>query len=295
MRASASLLALLFLCLAAAPASGQAVVPIVELSVSPAEQFVNVTSAPVDASFACTVFVEGLPLVRYRVDLTAYCEGWQTRCEPAQLLVTGSTNESFQAVVTVPAGTPASMQHQVEVYANVSTSGLPLNSSVAYALVSVQPVYGLKLTTNATAIAVGAGKSAPWPFTVQNTGNGRDTFGTTVVNSASFPGWTLVCNRTSVSVDTNASFNLRYDIKPPADAGNQTVILQVRAFSRGAAFKNLTVEQKLELEITVTAAPAAANTTKPSGNGKSFLPGAGGPALGLAVALAALVALRRRK
>ena len=147
LRASASLIALAMLVMAAVPVHAQSVIPVIVLTVAPVEQVVNVTGSPVDASFDCTVFVEGLPLVRYRVDLAAYCEGWAAWCDPAQFTVTGMANESFRARVTVPAGTPSTMQHQLEVLANVSTTGVPLNSSTAYALVSVYPVYGLKLRT----------------------------------------------------------------------------------------------------------------------------------------------------
>ena len=294
MRASASLAALLLLCLAAAPASGQSVVPIVELTVSPPEQFVNATCATAEAAFDCTVFVEGLPLVRYRVNLTAVCEGWEARCDPAVFTITGSANTSFKALVTVPAGTSSTMQHQVEIWANVSTTGVPLSSGVAYALVSVWPVFGLSLRTNTTTLAVEAGKSVVWPFVLDNTGNGRDTFGLTVVNSGSFAGWSVV-SRTSVSVDAGKSINLNYTIKPPSDAKNQTVILQVKAFSRGASFQNITVEQKLELEISVKEVAQGGNGTKPPDNNKAPIAGAGGLALALALVLAALVAFRRRK
>ena len=295
MRASASLAALLILCLAAVPASGQSVIPIVELTVAPVEQFVNVTTAPVEAAFDCTVFVEGLPLVRYRVNLTAVCEGWEARCDPAVFTITGSANTSFKALVTVPAGTSSTMQHQVEIWANVSTTGVPLVSTEIFALVSVWPSYGLKLATDIQRVSVDAGAEVVWPFTLQNTGNGMDTFGLTVVNSASFAGWTVTCNRTSVSVNANHTVNLKYTIRPPSNALNQTLILQMRAFSRNAAFENLTVEQKLELEISVNATLAGGNGTKPTDDKKSPIPGAGGPALALTLLLAAIVAFRRRK
>ena len=292
MRASASLLVLGLLCLAAFPASGQSVKPIVELTVSPAEQFVNVTTTPAEASFDCTVFVEGLPLVRYRVNLSAFCEGWETRCDPAQLTVTGAANNTFRAFITVPAGTPSTLQHQVEIWANVSSTGLPLANCATYALVSVSPLYGVKVRTDTTAVSVDAGKDVVWPFSLDNTGNGRDTFGVTVVNSASFPGWSVVCNRTSVFVDVNGSINLKYTIKPPADARNQTVILQMRAYSKNAAFQNLTVEQKLELEISVRSASQGGNGSKPP---DKKAPGALAGGLAVALALAALAVSRKRK
>jgi hypothetical protein len=293
LRASVSLLSLALLVLAAVPVQGQSVIPIVVLTVAPVEQVVNVTTSPVDASFDCTVFVEGLPLVRYRVDLTAYCEGWPARCDPSQFTVTGMANESFRAYVTVPAGTPSTMQHQVEVSANVSTTGVPLNSSTAYALVSVYPVYGLRLRTDTQRVSVDAGKMATWPITIENTGNGRDNVGTTVVNSASFSGWTIKSSRTSINIDVNGTFNLYYNITPPSDAKNQTIILQVRMYSKNAAFKNLTVEQKLELEISVNAVPQGGNGTGPPD--RKNAPGFGAAAFALSLGLAALAAFRRRK
>ncbi len=294
MRASASLAALAMLFLAAMPVQGQSLVPIVVMTVSPDEQFVNVTAEAVEASFDCTVFVEGLPLVRYRVNLTAYCEGWATRCDPSQFVVTGMANNSFRAYVTVPAGTSSSMQHQVEIIANVSTTGVPLASAATYAVVSVWPAYGLKLRTDIQHVSVDAGKEVIWPFTLENTGNGWDSFTITTVNPASFAGWTVKCNRTTINLNTNASFNLNYTIKPPADAKNQTQILQFRAYSKYANAKNLTVEQKLELEIAVNAVAPPANATKPQET-KNFLPGAPAGVVALALVLAAAVAWRRRK
>jgi len=294
LRASASLAVLALLCLAAVPASGQ-VVPTVELTVAPVEQFVNVTIAPVEAAFDCTVFVEGLSVVRYRVNLTAVCEGWEARCDPAQFVVTGSANNSFRAFVTVPAGTSSTMQHQLEIWANVSTTGVPLASTETFALVSVWPSYGLKLATDIQRVSVDAGAEVVWPFTLQNTGNGRDSFTITTINPSSFPGWTVKCNRTTVNLDTNASINLNYTIKPPADAKNQTQILQFKVYSKYAYAKNLTVEQKLELEISVHAVPQGGNTTKPTDETNAPIPGAGGPAMALIPVLAALVAFLRRK
>jgi len=293
MKIPVSLLVLSMLCLASFPVSGQSVVPIIVLSVSPVEQFVNVTSISAEAAFDCTVFVEGLPLVRYRVNLTAYCEGWEARCDPALFTVTGSATNSFRAIVTVPAGTPSTLQHQVEIWANVSTTGVPLASSAAYALVSVWPVYGVNLRTDTRIVGVDAGKDAVWPFSLDNTGNGRDTFGLTVVNPGSFPGWTITCNRTSVFVDINGTINLKYTIKPPADARNQTVILQMRAYSKNAAFRNLTVEQRMELELSVKGAAPVQNNTKPPD--KKNAPGFEAGGLALVLALAALTALRKRK
>ncbi len=294
MRASASLAALALLLLAAMPAQGESLVPIVVLTVAPDEQFVNVTADPVEASFDCTVFVEGLPMVRYRVNLTALCEGWATRCDPALFVVTGMANNSFRAYVTVPAGTSSTMQHQVEIIANVSSTGIPLASLSAYALVSVWPVYGLKLGTGIQRVSVDAGDEVTWPFTLQNTGNGRDSFTITTINPSSFPGWTVKCNRTTVNLDTNSSINLNYTIRPPADARNQTQILQFRVYSKYAFAKNLSIEQKLELEIAVNAVAQPANVTEP-GEDKEFLPGAQAVGLALALALAAAVAWRRRK
>lgn len=293
MRASASLAVLALLGLAAFPVSGQSIVPVVELSVAPENQFVNVTTSPVEASFDCTVFVEGLPLVRYRVNLTAACEGWEARCEPSAFTITGSANESFRAIITVPPGMPSTMPYQVEIWANVSTTGIPLASGTIYATVSVWPTYGVRLRTDTARVGVDAGKEVVWPFGLENTGNGRDTFGLTVVNAASFAGWSVVCNRTSVSVDVNGSINLKYTIKPPADSRNQTITLQMRAYSKGASFQNLTVEQKLELEIAVKAVPQGGNGPKPPV--KKNTPGTGAGGLAILLALAALAASRKRK
>jgi hypothetical protein len=293
LRASASLLAFALLVLSAVPVQAQSVIPIVILTVAPVEQVVNVTGSPVDASFDCTVFVEGLPLGRYRVNLSAYCEGWPAWCDPSQFTVTGMANESFRTFVTVPAGTPSTMQHQVEVTANVSTTGVPLNSTTAFALVSVYPVYGLKLRTDTQRVGTDAGKMATWPITIENTGNGRDSFGTTVVNAASFSGWTIKSSRASINIDVNGTFPLFYNITPPSGATNQTIILQVRVYSKNAYTKNLTVEQKLDLEIAVTAAPSGGGRTKPPD--KKGTPGFEAAAITLVLALAALAAFRRRK
>lgn len=293
MKIPVSLLVLSMVCLASFPVSGQSVVPIIVLTVSPVEQFVNVSAGPADAAYDCTVFVEGLPLVRYRVNLTAYCEGWGARCEPALFTVTGSANNSFRAFVTVPAGTPSTLQHQVEIWANVSTTGVPLASCATYAMVSVWPVYGVKLATDTQRVSVDAGNEVVWPFTLKNTGNGRDSFSITTVNPSTFSGWTVKCNRTTINLDTNASIDLNYTIKPPADARNQTQILQFRVYSKYAYAKNLTVEQKLELEISVKAVPQPGNGSKPPD--KKNAPGTGAGGLAVVLALVALTALRKRK
>jgi len=292
LRASTSLLALALLVLGAFPVSGQSIIPVIVLSSEPVEQFVNLTGGPADAVINCTLFVEGLPLVRYRVNLTATCEGWEARCEPSQFVVTGTANEGFRAIVTVPADATSSTARQVEIWANVSTTGVPLATCATYALVGVWPVYGLSLSTGVTELPVNAGGEAVWPFTIQNTGNGWDTFGTTVVNPASFQGWSVSCNRTSGVVDVNRSYDLKYTIKPPAEARNQTLVLQIKAFSRGASFKNLTVEKGLELSLTVKAATSGGDAKRDEPK-KS--PGAGAAGLGAALAVAALLCALRRK
>jgi len=93
-------------------------------------------------------------------------------------------------------------------------------------------------------------------------------------------------------VDVGATAYATINITPVNTSKNRTVDFTINAYSRGAKFENLTVEDNLTLQLTVVEVPGGG--TKPNPPVKPT-PGAG---LGLflaAAALAALVTLRTRK
>jgi len=287
--------ALVLLTIIAADAGAQSVKPVVELTVEPLTQEVDASTGAASAVYNCSVFVEGLPYVRYRVNLTADCEGWEASCNPAQFTVSGNGTNSFHATVNVPAGEPGGQTKYLTINASVSTTGLQIATCTTYAVLTTRQSFGLNLTTATTELAVTAGKTASWSFALKNTGNGRDTFAISVVNLQSYTsnGWVVKFNHTFVSVDACDTGATTINITPAQDTKNQTVAFQIKAYSRGASFQNITVEAALELQLTVKAAAGGGDGKKPATD-KKGTPGMEALWLLLAMALTALASTLRR-
>jgi len=288
--------AIIFLTAIAANAGAQSIIPVVELTVEPDTKDVDASTGAASAVYNCSVYVEGLPLVRYRVNLTADCEGWQAACDPAQFLVTGSGNNTFHATVNVPAGEPGGQARVLTVNATVSTTGVPLNTSSIYAVLTTHQSFGLKLSTGTPALSVAAGKPVTWAFSLKNNGNGRDTFSLSVIDLQSYtePKWGIKFNRTFISVDSGDTGDCAINITPELNTTNRTVAFKVKAFSRGASYQNITVEDTLELQLTVVASPGGGGGGKKPPTTPKGTPGMEAVWLSLAVALAALAGMHRR-
>jgi uncharacterized membrane protein len=178
--------------------------------------------------------------------------------------------------------------------ASVSTTGLQIATCTTYAILNTRQSFGLKLSTGTPALTVTAGKPATWAFSLKNNGNGRDTFSLSVIDLQTYNqhNWTLKFNRTFMSVDSGDAGNCAINITPDHNTTNQTVTFRIKAFSRGASYQNITVEDTLELQLTVVAAPGGGGKkppTTPKGT-----PGMEALWLLLAVALAALAGMLRR-
>jgi hypothetical protein len=289
--AAAAVIALTFM---AADAGAQSIIPVVELSVEPATQEVDASSGAASAVYNCSVFVEGLPLVRYRVNLTADCEVWHASCDPASFIVTGSGNNSFHTTVSVPAGEPGGQARVLTVNATVSTTGVSLNASTTYSVLTTRQSFGLNLSTDTPNLAVTAGKTASWAFALKNTGNGRDTFSLSVIDLQTYNhnNWTLKFNRTFMSVDSGDTGVCTINITPAQESKNQTVAFQIKAYSRGASYQDITVEDTLELQLSVAAA-GGGDGKKPPSTPKGT-PGPEAVWLLLALAMAALAGVPKR-
>jgi len=293
--APAAVAAVLVLSLLLGECGGQSVIPKVAMTIEPLMQEVDASSGAAEAVYNCSVFVEGIPLVRYRVNLTADCEGWESVCSPSQFLVSGSGNNSFTTTVKVPAGSPGGDNKQLTVNATITTTGLPLATCATFAILSTRQSYGLKLSSDTSALNVNAGQTVTWRFGVKNNGNGRDSFSVQVVNLQSYTstGWTLRFNRSIMSVDVGDVGYAQVNITPPNTSKNQTVQFQISGYSRGAKYANITIEDKLDLALDIVAVPGGGGgkppvTAKPT-------PDAGLAALSVALALAALLGSRGRK
>ena len=285
--------AVILMTVMAADAGAQAIIPIIELAVEPATQEVDVSSGAASAVYNCSVFVEGLPRVPYRVNLTADCEGWPASCEPGSFLVTGNGDNSFRTTVSVPAGEPGGLARVLTVNATVSTTGVPLNTSSVYSVLTTKQSFGLKLSSQTTSLSVTAGKTVSWAFALNNSGNGRDTFSVSVVNLQTYTtnNWTLKFNRSLMSVDAGDTGTCTINITPDPKTKNQTVAFQIKAFSRSAFTENITVEGTLEMQLSVAAAPGGGGKTSTTPKGT---PGMEALWLLLAMALAAMVGLLKR-
>lgn len=293
--APAAVLVVLMLSLLMGGCGGQSVIPKVAMTIEPLTWEVDASSGAAGALYNCSVFVEGIPLVRYRVNLTADCEGWESVCSPNQFLVSGSGNNSFTTTVKVPAGAPGGETRQLTVNATITTTGLPIATCSTYAILSTSQSYGLKLSSDSSAMTVNAGQTVTWKFGVRNNGNGRDSFSVQVVNLQSYTstGWTLRFNRSIISIDVGDVGYAQVNITPPNTSKNQTVQFQISGYSRGAKYANITVEDRLELALDIVAVPGGGGgkppvTAKPT-------PGAGLAALSVVLALAAVLGSRRRK
>jgi uncharacterized membrane protein len=279
----------------AADAGAQSIIPVVEVTVEPLTQEVDASSGAASAVYNCSVNVSGLPLVRYRVNLTADCEGWPAACDPAQFVVSGNGTNSFHATVNIPAGEPGGQMKYLTINASVSTTGLQIATCTTYAILNTRQSFGLKLASGTAALSVTAGKPVTWAFSLKNNGNGRDTYSLSVIDLQTYThsNWTLKFNRTFVSADPGDTGDCAINITPDHNTTNQTVTFRIKAFSRGASYQNITVEDTLELQLTVAAAPGGGGGGKKTTTPKAT-PGMEAPWLLLAAILAALACMLRR-
>jgi len=278
----------------ASDAGAQSIIPVVSITVEPLTQEVDASAGAAQAVYNCSVFVEGLPYVRYRVNLTADCEGWEAACDPSSFVFSGTANNSFHATVNVPAGEPGGQAKYLTINATVSTTGLPLATCSTFAVLTTRQSFGLSLNSETPALAVTAGKTASWPFALNNSGNGRDTYSISVVNLQSYTGngWLVRFNRSLLSVDAGDTGACTVNITPAESAKNQTLAFQIKAYSKGASYQCMTVEATLELQLTVNAAASGGGgnkTTTPKGT-----PGMEACGLLTALALAGLAGALRR-
>jgi uncharacterized membrane protein len=270
--------------------------PTVTVTLGPDSVAVDVSAGPAKAVFNGTVAVSGLPLVRYRLNISAEAGGWECVCDPGTHPFTQSVNLSYTVTVTVPAGAGGGDFRSVNVTANLTTTGLPIASGTASAGIEVNQTFGVRIISGVAVLRVDSGKTVSWPLSLLNTGNGRDTLGVKVANPSAFTSnnWALKFNRTSAyGVETGASALFQLNITPPAGAPNQTVMIQVTGLSRGAASSDLTVEDQAFLNLTVNHVPATGG-----GGNKPSAPKAtagAGPLLIVAAVAAALVALGRKR
>jgi hypothetical protein len=293
---AAALAAVLILTPLLGDTGAQSVIPKVEMSVEPFTQEVDASAGPADAVYNCSVFVEGLPLVRYRVNLTAVCRDWVAVCAPNLITLTGGGNNSFTTRVTVPAGISGGISEQVNITAAVSTTGLPLATCTTYAVLSTRQTFGLELSSIAPTLQVTAGKTAAWTFNLKNTGNGRDTFSLSVVNLQSYTGthWSLKFYRSILSLESGENGSSYINITPPESSKNQTIAFQISAYSREARYECITVEDTLDIALTVVAVPGGGGGDKPNPTPKPT-PGPGASALALVAVMAVMYGVLRRK
>jgi len=297
--ASAALVAVLMLPVLPGWSGAQSIIPKVSMTIEPDLKEVDASAGAADAVYNCSIYVEGLPLVRYRVNLTADCEGWEAVCVPNVFQVTGSGNNTFTTTVKVPSGAPGGDTKQLTVNGTVLTSGLPLATCTIFAILTTKQSYGLKLSSEVSALTVKAGMTVTWPFAVKNTGNGRDSFSVSVVNLQSYTsaGWTssgLKFNRSILSIDAGDAAYAQINITPPNNSKDQTITFQISAYSRGAHYNNMTVENQLDLALTVESVPGGGGGGKTTPTPKPT-PGPGPVALAAAAVLAAILGLQRRK
>jgi hypothetical protein len=266
---------------------------VVRIDVEPLTQDVDASTGAASAVYNCSLFVEGIPYVRYRVNLTAECEGWEATCDPASFIVTGTANNTYKTTVKVPAGEQGGQARYLTLNATVST-GVTIATCTTYAVITTRQSFGLNLTSGTAGLSVTGGKTVTWAFTLKNSGNGRDTFSLSVMNLQSYTsvGWVVKFNRSLLSVDAGDIGSCTVNITPAANSKNQTVAFQIKAYSKNASYQNITVESILELQLSVHAAPGGGGdkkTTTPKGT-----PGMETIWLALALALAALAGMARR-
>jgi len=294
----ASLAVLVALALALPAVQGQSIIPTIKMTIEPEEVIVDASGSQGTALFNCTVQVEGMPYVRYRVNLTAVCEGWCATCSPNTFTATGSGNFTYTTTVVVPQGEPGGESRQLNVTGSVSAPGFPAQTCVTYAFVTAKQSYGIDLSTTTSSVSTDAGKAVTWQFSVKNNGNGRDSISLTIENLSPFlsAGWALRLNRSLLSLDAGQTAAVSLSITPPENSKDQTVSVQVKGSSRGAKSDNLTIEDRTETSITVKAVPGGGgggggNNT----DGKKFIPGPGVPEVAAAMAFVGALFLRQRR
>ena len=147
---------------------------------------------------------------------------------------------------------------------------------------------------NTSSLTVFADKTASWEFGVRNLGNGRDSVSVSAVDLQSYlkSGWNIKFKPSTLTIDVGATAYATVNITPPNTSKNQTIDFAITAYSKGAKYENITVEDRLTLQLTVIEVPSGG--TKPPPTVKPT-PGAGLALILAATALAATVALRSRK
>jgi len=294
----ASIAVLLIVALALPSIQAQSIVPIIQIMVAPETIEVDATSASASAVFNCNVMVEGMSYIRYRVNLSAECEGWNATCNPSSFSVTGGGNNTFTTTVLVPQGEGGGDARQLNVSGIVSAPGIS-STCVTYAMVIVNQSFGVDLTSYTSSLPTDAGKPVVWQISVKNTGNGLDSVSLSVENIGSYTnsGWSLRFNRSILSLQAGMIAQVSLTLTPSEDSPDQSVSIAVKCYSRGAKSSNLTIEDRVEATVNVKSVPGGGG----GGNGnntveKKFIPGMGALELTAAtVLLAALFRFGRRR
>jgi uncharacterized membrane protein len=295
----ASFAVLLMVALALPVVPAQSLVPKIEITVEPETIVVDATSASASAAFSCKVMVEGMPYIRYRVNLSAVCEDWNATCSPNSFTVTGGGNNTFTTTVIVPQGAGGGDACQLNVTGIVSAPGISA-TCITYAMVIVKQSFGIDLAAYISTLPVDAGQPVVWQISVKNTGNGLDSVSLSVENIGSYTnsGWALRFNRSILSIEEGMIVQVSLTITPPENSPDQAISISVKGYSRGAKSSNLTIEDRVEVTVNVKSVPGGGGG---GGGGnktteKKFLPGMGALELTAAtVLLAALFRFGRRR
>ena len=103
---------------------------------------------------------------------------------------------------------------------------------------TISQVYAVKVTSNVTVAFVDPGNSGKYTLTVENKGNGKDTF--VISKSGINPSWISI-NPISVTLDMGKTTTAQVTVQVPQSATKQILVNTLTVTSQGDTLKNSTV------------------------------------------------------
>ena len=179
-------------------------------------------------------------VIEMRIDMTGVEEVWRYSIDPPTHTFTASETQAFTATVTVPAGLPATKSVGDAGFALEFTATPPDNLvlpeiTTDVARVTIAQYYRFSRFFSTEQIKVTQGDSTEFNFTIENTGNGKDTFVFEVTNEAEmlFAGITVAPINSKV-LSSGADANVKVYLAADSDAKTDIFKLNLTIKSEGS-------------------------------------------------------------
>ena len=274
-------------------------VPVLTLSLTPTQLQAHVTqtqNGPV--MFGGNATVEAaFGFMTVTVTLSASCI-WPAIVSPSTMTFTSTQSQLFHVTVVVPPRTSALGIGQLIISGTAKAPGMPTATATANAVVTVDQYFVFDISTPDSTLAGAApGRTVSGRFTINNTGNGLDSFRIALTDPSDAVA--LYSGRTSVDIQQQESAAIDFSLTVSSDAtyatgtnvGISFTVTSIEAENEGTA-----LSQTLPFLLVFGPPPAVVpeGPDAPDGN-ETAVPdddsGGGGGEAAAAVAIVAAVVL----